>query len=87
MIYTELTKKALKICFDAHKDDTDKCGMPYRIPLKFIRLFQRDFAFDRDLRGNMYKCGNFTVKKHFIAWLPIKEETPPIFTGRSTSGE
>ena len=29
MIYTELTKKALKICFDAHKDDTDKSGMPY----------------------------------------------------------
>ena len=29
MIYAELTKKALKICFNAHKDQVDKTGMPY----------------------------------------------------------
>lgn len=29
MIYTPLTKKALKICFEAHKEQTDKSGMPY----------------------------------------------------------
>ncbi len=29
MIYTELTKKAMKICFEAHKDQVDKSGMPY----------------------------------------------------------
>ena len=29
MIYTEMTKKALKICFDAHKDQVDKTGLPY----------------------------------------------------------
>ncbi|MBQ6621830.1 MAG: HD domain-containing protein [Mogibacterium sp.] len=29
MIYTEMTKKALRICFDAHKDQVDKSGMPY----------------------------------------------------------
>ena len=29
MIYTPLTKKALKLCFDAHKDQTDKTGLPY----------------------------------------------------------
>ncbi len=29
MIYTENTKKALKLCFDAHKDQVDKSGMPY----------------------------------------------------------
>ena len=29
MIYTALTKKALKICFDAHKDQVDKAGIPY----------------------------------------------------------
>ena len=29
MIYTELTKKALKICFNAHKEQVDKTGMPY----------------------------------------------------------
>ena len=29
MIYTEQTKKAMKLCFEAHKDQTDKSGMPY----------------------------------------------------------
>ena len=29
MIYTNLTKKALKFCFEAHKDQLDKTGMPY----------------------------------------------------------
>ena len=29
MIYTELTKKALSISFNAHKDQIDKGGMPY----------------------------------------------------------
>ena len=29
MIYTEQTKKALKLCFAAHKEQVDKSGMPY----------------------------------------------------------
>ncbi len=29
MIYTPLTKKALALCFAAHKDQVDKGGMPY----------------------------------------------------------
>lgn len=29
MIYTMLTKKALKICFNAHKYQVDKTGIPY----------------------------------------------------------
>ena len=29
MIYTPLTKKALRLCFDAHKEQTDKTGVPY----------------------------------------------------------
>ena len=29
MIYTPLTKKALQFCFDAHKEQTDKSGLPY----------------------------------------------------------
>lgn len=29
MIYTPLTKKALKLCFEVHKNQTDKSGMPY----------------------------------------------------------
>lgn len=29
MIYTPKTKMALRLCFDAHKEQTDKSGMPY----------------------------------------------------------
>ena len=29
MIYTSNTKKALKLCFEAHKNQVDKSGMPY----------------------------------------------------------
>jgi (p)ppGpp synthase/HD superfamily hydrolase len=29
MIYTPLTKKALMLCFNSHKDQVDKTGLPY----------------------------------------------------------
>lgn len=29
MIYTPSTKKAMCLCFEAHKDQTDKSGVPY----------------------------------------------------------
>ena len=29
MIYTDLTKKAMKLCYAAHRDQVDKSGMPY----------------------------------------------------------
>ena len=29
MIYTPITKKAIKLCFEAHKEQVDKSGMPY----------------------------------------------------------
>jgi len=29
MIYTPMTKKALRLCFEAHKEQNDKSGMPY----------------------------------------------------------
>ena len=29
MVYTDLTKRALRLCFYAHKDQVDKTGLPY----------------------------------------------------------
>jgi len=29
MIYTELTKRALRLCFEAHREQVDKTGLPY----------------------------------------------------------
>ena len=48
----------------------------YRIPLKYIRLFDQDFAFKGSMSGNMYKCGNKTVNKHYLSWTEIELDTP-----------
>lgn len=29
MLYTDMTKKAMKLCYQAHKDQIDKGGLPY----------------------------------------------------------
>ena len=29
MVYTEMTKKAIRLMFDLHKEQTDKSGLPY----------------------------------------------------------
>lgn len=29
MIYTDLTKKAMRLCFEAHRNQVDKTGIPY----------------------------------------------------------
>lgn len=29
MIYTNLTKLAMKLCFERHREQVDKCGIPY----------------------------------------------------------
>ena len=29
MIYTDMTKKAMRLCFEAHRNQVDKGGMPY----------------------------------------------------------
>lgn len=29
MLYTPMTKAAMKLCFEAHKDQVDKSGLPY----------------------------------------------------------
>ena len=28
------------------------------------------------LRGNFYKCGDATVRPHYLAWNPVTSETP-----------
>lgn len=29
MLYTEMTKKAIRLAYEAHQGQTDKCGLPY----------------------------------------------------------
>ena len=63
--------------FDIHTDRTaDGWEVFYKIPLKYIRFFAPDHQFKGKLLGNMYKCGNNTVHKHYLSWAMIDLEKP-----------
>ena len=45
MIYTEMTKKAMKIAFEAHKNQVDKAGLPYIYhPIHLAEQMQNETA-------------------------------------------
>ena len=48
----------------------------WRVPLAFLRLFWPDFAFAGALRANVYKCGDRTVREHYLAWNPVVSASP-----------
>lgn len=52
--------------------------LSYQIPFAFIRRFFPDFEAKEGgrMRANAYKCGEETVKKHYLAWNPIELEKP-----------
>ena len=62
----------------------------YRLPLDYLRVLYPDFAFAGELRANVYKCGDKTVRPHYLAWRAVKTETPdfhrPEFFGRMVFG-
>ncbi len=63
----------------------------YRIPLAFLRNVDPAFRFEGELRANLYKCGDKTPQPHFLAWAPVRSETPdfhrPEDFGRLRFGE
>ena len=65
----------------------------YKVPFAFVRRFFPDFAPQKGtkVRGNFYKCGDETVKMHFLAWNPVTQEEPafhvPKFFGELIFGE
>lgn len=43
MYYTPMTKAAMKLCFEAHKDQVDKAGIPYLFhPISLAERFGED---------------------------------------------
>lgn len=48
----------------------------YRIPLSFLRLFWPGFTFAGTLRANVYKCGDLTVREHYLSWNPVTSQAP-----------
>ena len=65
---------------------TDGWEVFYRIPLRFLRLFQADARFNGSMSANMYKCGNKTRNKHYLSWADIDLDEPnfhcPEFFGK-----
>lgn len=47
--------------------------LTYRIPFAFIRRFFPEFEAKAgtQMRANAYKCGDRTVKPHYLSWSPI----------------
>ena len=45
----------------------------YQVPFSFVRRFFPDFEPQEGLRlrANLYKCGDLTVRPHFLSWSPI----------------
>ncbi|MDO4870099.1 MAG: carbohydrate-binding family 9-like protein [Bacillota bacterium] len=43
-------------------------------------------AVEENIRANLYKCGDFTAQRHYLAWMPIDLESPdfhaPEYFGR-----
>ena len=50
----------------------------YSVPFAFIRQFFPEFTAKpgKNIRANFYKCGDQTVKKHYLCWNPITQEKP-----------
>lgn len=57
---------------------SDGWGLTYRIPVRFIQIFEPNFHLHPglQLRANFYKCGDETKQPHFIAWNPIDLPSP-----------
>lgn len=52
--------------------------LSYRVPFSFIQRFFPDFKAEEggNIYGNCYKCGDKTVKEHYLAWNPIVNDDP-----------
>ena len=64
----------------------------YTFPMSFVHLFFPGCQFypGKKLRANLYKCGDFTVQEHYIAWNPMDPNRPdyhlPEYFGEMTLG-
>ena len=63
MIYTPVTKKALKLCFEAHKEQVDKSGMPYVFhPFHLAEQMQTEEATVVALLHDVVEDTDYTIE-------------------------
>lgn len=62
MIYTEMTKKALRLSFDAHKEQIDKSGTPYVYhPFHLAEQMDSEIAVTVALLHDVVEDTNYTI--------------------------
>ena len=63
MIYTPMTKMALKLCFEAHKEQVDKSGMPYVFhPFHLAEQMQTEEATVVALLHDLIEDTDYTIE-------------------------
>lgn len=73
MIYTHLTKQAMRLAFDVHKDQTDKSGIPYIYhPIHLAEQMDDENAVIVALLHDVVEDSNMTFKD--IAELGFPDE-------------
>lgn len=71
MIYTALTKKALRISFEAHKNQTDKSGMPYVYhPFHLAEQMKDEYSTCVALLHDVVEDSGFTLNDLVEAGFP-----------------
>lgn len=52
--------------------------LTYRVPFSFVKQFFPEFEVKEGVKmyANAYKCGDETVKPHYLAWNPVNSMTP-----------
>ncbi len=64
MLYTELTKKAMKLCFLAHRDQTDKSGLPYVFhPLHLAEQMTEEYTTITALLHDVVEDSPYTLEE------------------------
>ena len=72
MIYTELTKKAIRLSFAAHKDQTDKGGLPYVYhPFHLAEQMQDEATTVAALLHDVAEDTNLTVEDLQKMGIPV----------------
>lgn len=63
MIYTDMTKKAMKLCFEAHKEQVDKSGLPYVFhPFHVAEQMQDEVTTTVALLHDVVEDTDYTLK-------------------------
>ena len=68
MIYTKMTKLAMKLCFEAHKDQRDKTGLPYVFhPFHLAEQMQDEDSTVLALLHDVVEDSDYTLEdlRHF----------------------